>query len=103
MKTTLFLLALLAISPVLAADTVACFNQCANQGYDRSYCVNVCERGGGGGGLTQQPGVPRNPYLDAIPDPAPKQKPALRVEPRCVENCAARGYNYTFCRKQCSY
>ena len=103
MRTRLFLLTLLALlvrAPALAADGVACFSQCANQGYDRGYCTTVCERGGG---LTQQPGVPRNPYLDAIPDPTPKQKPLPRLEPKCLDRCTGKGYNYNYCRQQCSY
>ena len=104
MKTILATLALLTLAPAVAADSVACFEQCASQGYDRSACMTICERSSGGAGLTQQPGVPRNPYFDAIPDPLPKQKqPVLRVDPKCLDECTAKGYKYQLCRKQCSY
>lgn len=99
----LVLLALLAAAPAFAADSIACFNQCANQGYERSYCMTFCERGSGGSGLIQQPGAPRNPYLDALPDPVSKQPPVPRVDPKCVDDCTAKGYKYQLCRKQCSY
>ena len=100
MKTLVFFLTFLAL-PALAADSVACYRQCAAQGNDQSYCMTVCERNGGG--ITPQQGVPRNPYLDALPDPAPKEKPQRRVEPKCVDRCVDRGYNYNYCRKQCAY
>jgi hypothetical protein len=101
MKAFVFAFACLAAAPALA-DSMACYRQCAAQGNDQSYCMTVCERNGGGG-ITQQPGVPKNPYLNAIPDPVPKEKPLRHIEPKCVDNCVARGYQYNYCRKQCSY
>ncbi len=92
--------------PAGAADATACFQDCFRQGYERSQCVTICERGQRGGGLLDQPGVPRNPYLDALPDPVPKQRqaaPPVNVDQRCMDDCRAKGHQYGYCRKQCAY
>jgi hypothetical protein len=94
--------------PAWAASSVACFQDCSRQGYERSQCVTICERGQGGGGvgLLDQPGAPRNPYLDALPDPVPKRQqaaPAVNIDPRCMDDCRTKGHQYGYCRKQCAY
>lgn len=107
----------LAALPTAASADYACYQECAQQGYERSYCMTVCERTGGnragtggvggmggiGPGLIQQPGAPRNPYLDSLSDPAPRQQPVPRTDPKCLDDCRAKGYKYQLCRKQCSY
>lgn len=99
----LLALLMLGFSAAARAD-FACIQECASQGYDRSRCVTLCERGGGGGpGLIQQPGAPRNPYFDSLSNPVPQQQLAPRIDPTCLDDCRARGYKYQFCRKQCSY
>lgn len=94
-------LAALAL-PAAAAD-FACIQSCTRQGYDQSQCVTMCQSNAGAPGITQQPGVLRNPYFDALPDPVPKSKPLPRIDPRCLDDCTAKGYKYQLCRKQCSY
>ena len=98
-------LALFGLALPAAAAGPACFQDCLRQGYERSQCLSLCERNSGGGpSLIEQPGAPRNPYLDALPDPVPRQQPLpARVDPRCLDDCKARGYQYGWCRKQCSY
>jgi hypothetical protein len=86
------------------ASGAACFQECLAQGYGSGQCAALCERGSRGPGLIEQPGVPRNPYLDALPDPLPRQRPAQqRLDPRCLDDCQARRYQYDYCRRQCSY
>jgi hypothetical protein len=98
---------LLAVAglPAGAAGTTACYQDCFRQGYERSQCVTLCERGQGGVGLLDQPGVPRNPYLDALPDPIPKRQPAaaVSIDARCLDDCRAKRHEYGYCRKQCAY
>lgn len=98
------LAALLLSLPAAAHADFACIQECASQGYERSRCVTLCERGSGGPGLLQQPGAPRNPYFDSLSDPVPRQPaPSLRTDSRCLDDCRAKGYKYQLCRKQCSY
>jgi hypothetical protein len=102
-------LGLAGLSAWAGGSTTACYQDCFRQGYERSQCLTICERGPGGG-LLDQPGVPRNPYLDALPDPVPKQQarqrpvaPEVDVDPRCLDDCRRQGHQYGYCRKQCSY
>lgn len=105
-RLSLILLCLLAL-PARADSYIACFQDCARQGYERRQCVTLCERSqGGGGGPFDQSGVPRNPYLDALPDPVPKPQhmaPPVNIDPRCMDDCRDRGHQYGYCRRQCAY
>jgi hypothetical protein len=106
MKIISGLLLGLACLPAWAASSVACFQDCSRQGYDRSQCVTLCERNQGGVGLLDQPGVPRNPYLDALPDPVPKGRQTelpVNIDQRCMDDCRAQRHQYGYCRKQCAY
>lgn len=99
-------MALVLAVVVTSAGAAACYEDCLRQGYDRSYCASACDRvrGNPAPALIEQPGAPRNPYLDALPDPAPRQRPLpQRLDKRCFDGCQARGHDYGYCRKQCSY
>lgn len=109
MIAAIFAIVALAGLPVRAASSITCFQDCSRQGYDRAQCVTICEqhRERSGVGLFDQPGLPRNPYLDAIADPQPKGRqaapPPVNIDPRCMDDCRARGHQYGYCRKQCAY
>jgi hypothetical protein len=102
------LLSLLAL-PAVAGSSFACYQDCARQGYERNYCTNMCDRREAWPGYgEQQQGVPRNPYLDALPDPVPKRHgqampPPANVDQRCMADCRKEGYQYGYCRKDCAY
>jgi len=65
------ILLLVLSTPSWATGSVACFQNCYGQGYEHSQCVTICERNQGVPGLNNQQGAPRNPYLDAVPEPTP--------------------------------
>lgn len=90
-----------------AAQDFACMQDCFRQGYDRGYCVSMCNTGPGAGqgGMLDQPGLPKNPAFDQIQKPAAPQQRQLPQVPdhKCMKDCQKRGYNYMLCQKQCSY
>jgi hypothetical protein len=86
-----------------AAPGFACLQDCYRGGYDRGYCVTICESQQGGGVL-EQPGLPKNPAFDQLRQAAPQQRPLPAVaDPECMKDCQKRGYNYMLCHKRCSY
>jgi hypothetical protein len=109
MKPLMALVLSLVVLPAAATGTFACYQDCARQGYDRGYCSNMCDRSGGRHGYgEQQQGVPRNPYLDALPDPVPRRDgrsapPPVNVDQRCMADCRKSGHQYGYCRKECMY
>ncbi len=88
---------------VHAAQDFSCMQDCFRQGYDRPYCVSMCNTGPGG--MRDQPGLPKNPAFDQIQKPAsPQQRQLPQVaDYKCIKDCQKRGYNYMLCQKQCSY
>jgi hypothetical protein len=95
---------LLALLDVHAAQDFNCMQDCYRQGYDRTYCVAMCDTRPGQGGMLEQPGLPKNPAFDQLQQSAPQQRPLPAVaDPQCMKNCQKRGYNYMLCQKQCSY
>lgn len=104
---TMVLAGLLMAAGVQAAQDFNCMQSCYDQGYDRNYCISMCNTAPGypGGGMLDQPGLPKNPALDQMRrDSRPQQQPLPPIaDPQCVKDCQKHGYNYMFCRKQCSY
>lgn len=102
------LLLLMAGLAGVAASALAtdfnCMEGCFRQGHARSHCVAVCG-GGPGPGMLDQPGMPRNPAFDQMEQQShPQQRPlAPVVDPRCLDACRKRGFNYSLCRQQCAY
>jgi hypothetical protein len=49
--------------------------------------------------------MPRNPAFDQMEQQGqPQQRPMQPiVDPRCLDSCRKRGYNYSLCRQQCGY
>jgi len=88
-----------------AAQDFACMQDCFRQGYDRPYCVSMCNTGPGvgQGGMMDQPGLPKNPAFDQVRPNTPKQRLPAVADHRCMKDCQQRGYNYMLCQKQCSY
>ncbi|MDP1525634.1 MAG: hypothetical protein Q8M20_07475 [Rhodocyclaceae bacterium] len=84
-----------------AAQDFACMQDCFRQGYDRSYCVPMCNTSGGG--MLDQPGLPKNPAFDQVQPNTPKQRLPAVADHKCMKDCQRRGYNYMLCQKQCSY
>lgn len=84
-----------------ATQDFACMQDCFRQGYDRNYCVSMCNTGGGG--MLDQPGLPKNPGFDQVRPNTPKQRLPAVADPKCMKDCQQRGYNYMLCQKQCSY
>lgn len=87
-----------------AAPGFACMQDCYRSGYDRGYCVTICETQPGGG-MLEQPGLPKNPAFDQLQqDSTPQQRPLPAIaDPKCMKDCQKRGYDYMLCRKRCSY
>lgn len=106
MKRIVMLLAsLLALTDVHATRDFACMQDCVSQGYHQSRCVTLCESGPAAqGGMMNQPGLPKNPAFEQMPQAAPQQRPPPAVaDPQCMKDCRKRGYDYLLCQKQCSY
>ena len=114
MKIALAMFLGLAALPTWAGGSSDCYKDCFQRGYEESQCVMLCAdkpSRGSGTGLLDQPGAPHNPYLDALPDPIQKRRlpppPAMNtnthIDPRCMDDCSARGHQYGYCRKQCGY
>lgn len=95
---------IVATGSPLAAD-FACMEGCFGQGYARSHCITVCDSNPGRGGMLDQPGLPKNPAFEQLQQQAqPRRQPLPPVvDPRCVDDCRKKGYNYSLCRRQCSY
>lgn len=106
MKKMLLLAAsLVMLSEAQAAD-FACMEDCFRQGYGRGHCMAVCDnRPAPGPGMLDQPGLPKNPAFDQLQrDSAPQQRALPQVaDPKCIADCRKMGYNYSLCRRNCSY
>ncbi len=106
MRWPLLLAGLFALADARAAQDFNCMQDCYRQGYDRNYCVSMCQtRPGPRGGMHDQPGLPKNPAFDQLQrDSQPQQRPLPPVvDPQCVKDCQRHGYNLMFCRQRCSY
>jgi hypothetical protein len=107
MKSWIALLIGLAVLDAHADHDFNCMQQCFSQGYDRYYCAGICETrgiGGAGGGMLEQPGLPKNPAFeqmqrDRVRPPAPMPV----ADPKCMKECQNRGYGYMLCQDRCSY
>jgi hypothetical protein len=94
-----------------AGQDVACIQDCYNQGrqgYDRNYCISMCESRPTRGGMMDQPGLPKNPAFEQMQpqhnNQQYQQRPLPAVaDPKCMKDCDKRGYDYMLCRRQCSY
>ena len=85
-----------------AGQDFSCMQECYRQGYDRGYCVSMCSSGPGGG-MMDQPGLPKNPAFEQVQPNPPKQRLPAVADPKCMKDCQKRGYNYMLCQKQCSF
>jgi hypothetical protein len=92
----------LSAASAIAAD-FNCMEGCFRQGYARSHCLAVCDSGGPG--MLDQPGLPKNPAFDQMQrQTQPRGQPLPPVvDPRCLDDCRKKGFNYSLCRRQCSY
>jgi hypothetical protein len=101
----LFLILFALLHQAHAGPDFNCMKDCSRQGFDRNYCMGMCEtRRDASGGLLDQPGLPRNPAFDQLKqDASPAQSPLPVIDQKCLRDCQRHGYNYVFCRKQCSY
>lgn len=98
------LLLLLGCAAAASAADFNCMEGCFRQGYARSHCLAVCDSGGGG--MMDQPGLPKNPAFDQMQQgaqPQPRNNLPAVADPKCMKDCQRRGYNYMLCQKQCSY
>jgi len=90
-----------------AGQDVACVQDCysrGGQGFDRNYCISMCESRTHRGGMMDQPGLQRNPAFDQVEQGSQRRQPLPAVaDPKCMKNCQKQDYNYMFCQKQCSY
>lgn len=104
-RQLLFFAGLFMLSSARAAPDFNCMQDCFSQGYARAHCMAVCDnRPGPGGGMLDQPGLPKNPAFDQLQQDAPQQRPLPAVaDPKCMKDCQKRGYNYMLCQRQCSY
>jgi hypothetical protein len=106
LRLSIFVAGLLVLVNAHGGTDFNCMQGCFAQGYDRPYCASICSSRGvpSGGGMMDQPGLPKNPALDEMRRDANRRAPVPRVtEPNCLKNCRGRGYNYTYCQQQCSY
>lgn len=89
--------------PVRSDQDFNCMQSCFGQGYDRNYCVAVCGDGRGSG-LSEQPGLPKNPAFEQVRPHTSKQPLPRIADPKCMKECQRRGYDYMFCfKKMCGY
>jgi hypothetical protein len=92
---------------VHAGQDVACVQDCysrGGQGFDRNYCISMCESRPNRGGMMEQPGLPRNPAFDQVEQGGQRRQPLPAVaDSKCMKDCQKRDYDYMLCRKQCSY
>lgn len=88
-----------------AGSDFNCMKECYRQGFDRNYCLGMCDtRREPSGGMLDQPGLPRNPAFDQLKqDASPAQPPLPMIDQKCLKACQQHGYNFGFCRKQCTY
>lgn len=96
---------LLVMLNAQAGQDFNCMQDCFSQGYARSHCVALCDnRPSPGGGMLDQPGLPKNPAFDQIEQGAARKQPMPAVaDPKCMKDCQKKNYNYMLCQKQCSY
>ncbi len=87
-----------------AGQDFNCMQDCYRQGYDRNYCISMCNTDRSPqGGMLDQPGLPRNPAFDQLQQNS-KPVPLPRVaDPQCMKNCQKHGYGYRLCQQRCSY
>lgn len=102
--------------PVLAQN-VACYQQCATRGIDRSQCIAMCDQGLGS--PPPQPGTAPGAYPGTqpggMPDPRwqqPSVQPGMQswqppsqfnVNQACFEGCREDGKNVAQCQQECRY
>lgn len=107
LRLSIFVAGFLVLANAHAGTDFNCMQGCFAQGYDRAYCAGMCDNRGvpSGGGMMDQPGLPKNPALDEMRrDAGRRAAPVPHVtEPNCLKDCRSRGYNYTYCQQQCSY
>ena len=122
MKGGLLALLLGALGMPVLAQNVACYQQCATRGIDRSQCIAMCDQGLGS--PPPQPGMapgtyPPGAYPGAqpggVPDPRwqqPGMQPGMQswqppsqfnVNQACFEDCRDEGKNVAQCQQQCRY
>jgi hypothetical protein len=107
MKHLPMLCAILVALNARAGQDVACVQDCYSRGglgFDRNYCISMCESRPNRGGMMDQPGLPRNPAFEQMERSAPRKQPLPVVaDSKCMKDCQKRDYDYMLCRKQCSY
>jgi hypothetical protein len=93
---------------VHAASDFVCMQDCFAHGYARGHCIAVCDNSAMPGmaapGMLDQPGLPKNPAFDQMQQNSQPKRPLPAVaDPKCMNDCQERGYNYMLCQKRCSY